>query len=129
MTQLTTVAARRAAAAAALSTTATAPRAASAENTSRSRHPPLALLPVLLPLLLLLSFPSDSEAGNAFRIAVAAAAAPPCRVVSTADPFNLTAYAVHPWYVQQQQIISYQPLDTLYCVRASYTPEFDGAGG
>ena len=44
------------------------------------------------------------------------------------DPsFTLAAYAVHPWYVQQQMTVRYQPEDTLYCVRASYTLEPDGS--
>ena len=51
------------------------------------------------------------------------------RAVTTVDDpsFTLEAYAVHPWYVQQQMIVRYQPEDTLYCVRASYTLEPDGS--
>eukprot|EP00877_Chromochloris_zofingiensis_P014166 jgi/Chrzof1/9002/Cz03g32150.t1 len=34
--------------------------------------------------------------------------------------FNLTKYIAAPWYVQQQVPLTYQPKNTLYCVRAKY---------
>jgi len=47
-------------------------------------------------------------------------------------PFSLDAYVTDnatAWYVQQQQPISYQPLDSLYCVRARYTKLDNGRIG
>ena len=35
-------------------------------------------------------------------------------------PFDLAAYVSEPWYVQKQAPNSYQPVDSLYCVRAKY---------
>lgn len=35
-------------------------------------------------------------------------------------PFDLDAYVDGPWYIQQQIPVSYQPEDTLFCVRANY---------
>jgi len=37
------------------------------------------------------------------------------------EPFSIEAYVAAPWYVQQQVPISYQPENSLYCVRARYT--------
>ena len=39
--------------------------------------------------------------------------------------FNLTEYVRKSWYIQAQQVESYQPLDSLYCVTATY--DLDGA--
>jgi len=47
-------------------------------------------------------------------------------------PFSLDAYVTDnatAWYVQQQQPISYQPLNSLYCVRARYTKLDNGRIG
>ena len=44
-----------------------------------------------------------------------------CPPVSTQSPFNMTEYVRAPWYVQMQMPIKYLPLDSFYCVRATYT--------
>lgn len=96
---------------------------ASTSITRRHEHPRrVQLLPAAGALLfLLLTLSADVvEAGNLFSSSSS------CAPVTTADPFDLEAYAVHPWYVQEQQVTSYQPLDALYCVRASYTVAQDG---
>lgn len=47
-----------------------------------------------------------------------------CPPVATASPFDLAAYVEsHPWYVQEQQPNAYQPLSSLFCVRAAYAWE------
>ena len=47
-----------------------------------------------------------------------------CPPVPTASPFDLAAYVEsHPWYVQEQQPNAYQPLSSLFCVRAAYAWE------
>ena len=50
-----------------------------------------------------------------------------CPAVTTGGSanFNLTAYGRKSWYIQAQQVESYQPLDSLYCVTATY--DLDGA--
>ena len=40
--------------------------------------------------------------------------------LQTNPPVNLTEYAKHTWYIQQQQINGYQPESDLYCVTATY---------
>lgn len=72
--------------------------------------------------LVLLHAPSNAQAGGR-----RGAAAEPCAPVSTASPFDLDAYAAHAWYVQQQQVVRYQPRESLYCVRASYRVNDDDA--
>ncbi|EEH54488.1 uncharacterized protein MICPUCDRAFT_41142 [Micromonas pusilla CCMP1545] len=72
--------------------------------------------------LVLLNAPSNAQAGGR-----RGAAAEPCAPVSTASPFDLDAYAAHAWYVQQQQVVRYQPRESLYCVRASYRVNDDDA--
>ena len=67
----------------------------------------------------------NRDLGGVFAQAPSSTCAP---VTTVDDPsFTLEAYAVHPWYVQQQMTVRYQPEDTLYCVRASYTLEPDGS--
>ena len=50
-----------------------------------------------------------------------------CPAVTTVGSanFNLTEYVRKSWYIQAQQVESYQPLDSLYCVTATY--DLDGA--
>ena len=43
-----------------------------------------------------------------------------CPVVNTQTNFNLTEYIRERWYIQQQQITSYLPLEENYCVTAKY---------
>lgn len=85
--------------------------------------------PALLASYVLLLLSSTSvdivEAGN--LLSSLSTSSSSCTPVTTADPFDLEAYAVHPWYIQQQQPVRYQPLNSLYCVRASYTVAEDGA--
>ena len=46
--------------------------------------------------------------------------------------FNLTEWVRKTWYIQEQQIVDYQPLSSFYCVAATYNlegktvPFFDG---
>ena len=83
-----------------------------------------------LATLFVLAFHARSvDAGNRRGVFVAQAPSSTCAPVTTVDDpsFTLAAYAVHPWYVQQQMTVRYQPEDTLYCVRASYTLEPDGS--
>jgi hypothetical protein len=50
----------------------------------------------------------------------------PCPVITTVSDFSLAAYVEsHPWYVQEQQPNGYQPVESLFCVRASYAFEDD----
>lgn len=42
---------------------------------------------------------------------------------NSVSPFSIDAYIGAdrtPWYIQQQQAISYQPEESLFCVRARY---------
>lgn len=78
--------------------------------------PSSTLVPALL-FFVASFFPAHIEAGNLARLFSSSA----CKTVNTSDPFDLKNYTAHPWYVQQQQVINYQPLDSLFCVRASYT--------
>ena len=43
-----------------------------------------------------------------------------CPMVTTQENFNLTEYIRDKWYIQQQQITSYLPLEENYCVTARY---------
>merc|ERR1712087_233785 len=54
----------------------------------------------------------------------AASACPP-PLVKPVEPFDLASY-LGEWYVQAQAPNSYQPVNTLYCVKATYSLE-DGA--
>jgi apolipoprotein D and lipocalin family protein len=59
----------------------------------------------------------------ACSIICVAASCPP-EGYDSVSPFSLDAYITDnstAWYVQQQQPISYQPEDSLFCVRARYT--------
>ena len=59
-----------------------------------------------------------------------------CKEVNAVVDFDLDAYARHTWYIQQQQLTSYQTADDLFCVTATYddtdaiqsysVPRFDG---
>ena len=44
-----------------------------------------------------------------------------CPIVNTQTNFNLTEYIRERWYIQQQQITSYLPLEENYCVTANIT--------
>jgi len=44
-----------------------------------------------------------------------------CLTVTTVDNFNLTQYASAPWFVQQQAVNTYTPLDLNRCVTAQYS--------
>lgn len=81
----------------------------------------LVLFPVCLSVLT-----ATAEGGSVFGASEKGAEERRCAPVTTADPFDLDAYAVHPWYVQRQQVVRYQPKESLYCVRASYTVTDDG---
>lgn len=48
-----------------------------------------------------------------------------CPVVSTVENLDLKEYISKTWFVQKQQVNSYQPRDSLYCVSATY--DIDGA--
>lgn len=43
--------------------------------------------------------------------------------LQTDPPVNLTEYTRASWYIQQQQLTSYQSLQDLYCVTATYNEE------
>lgn len=43
-----------------------------------------------------------------------------CPTIDTQPNLNLTEYQRASWYIQQQQVNGYQPLDSLYCVTATY---------
>merc|ERR1719231_1295563 len=55
-----------------------------------------------------------------------------CPSVTTVDHFNLTEWVRKTWYIQEQQVVDYQPLSSFYCVAATYNnqgksvPFFDG---
>ena len=57
-------------------------------------------------LLITLSFSNAALVKNGFS----------CPEVNPMLPFNTTEYNRHTWYIQQQQITSYQPRNALYCV-------------
>merc|ERR1711939_1068015 len=48
-----------------------------------------------------------------------------CPTVKTvgSNAFNLTEWVRKSWYIQEQQIVGYQPLDALHCVVATYNLE------
>ncbi|KAL7568593.1 hypothetical protein ACA910_022696 [Epithemia clementina (nom. ined.)] len=43
-----------------------------------------------------------------------------CLAVQVQDNFDLEAYISAPWYVQEQAVVDYLPLENFYCVRAQY---------
>jgi len=43
-----------------------------------------------------------------------------CPEVSVQENFNVTEYTRKSWFVQKQQVNGYQPLNSLYCVSATY---------
>jgi lipocalin len=43
-----------------------------------------------------------------------------CKTVNTVDEFDIETYASAPWYVHQQAVTRYSPLDQNYCTRAEY---------
>jgi len=72
-------------------------------------------LPVILLVVVVAVFANGVDAGSLRRTD------PACKTVETVPDLDLSAYTLHPWYVQQQQVVRYQPLDAFYCVRAEYT--------
>ncbi len=44
-----------------------------------------------------------------------------CKVVETVVDFDLETYISKPWYVHQQAITQYSPVDQNFCVRARYS--------
>ncbi|KAI8472609.1 MAG: hypothetical protein J3K34DRAFT_413662 [Monoraphidium minutum] len=62
-----------------------------------------------------------ASAATAARASPAAAACPPAGFDSAAD-LDLTKFIEAPWYPQEQMPVFYQPVNSLYCVRAKYTP-------
>lgn len=58
---------------------------------------------------------------SALALCAAQEECPPPEFDSVAD-LDLEKYIAAPWYVQEQQPVSYQPENELYCVRAKYVP-------
>jgi len=48
-----------------------------------------------------------------------------CLPVTTVESFNITEYVAAPWYVQQQAVNTYTPLDQNRCVTAQYQRRHD----
>jgi apolipoprotein D and lipocalin family protein len=46
---------------------------------------------------------------------------PACKTVTTVDNFDLDTYVSKPWYIHEQAVNTYSPLEQFYCVRAKYT--------
>lgn len=44
-----------------------------------------------------------------------------CKTVETVENFNVTEYASAPWYIHQQAVTRYSPIEQNYCTRAQYT--------
>merc|ERR550539_1901633 len=44
-----------------------------------------------------------------------------CKPVTTAENFDLEVYVSKPWYVHQQAVNSYSPIESNYCTKAEYT--------
>lgn len=44
-----------------------------------------------------------------------------CKLVKTVSDFDIDVYASKPWYIHQQAVTSYSPIDQNYCVKAEYT--------
>merc|ERR1712038_425698 len=44
-----------------------------------------------------------------------------CKLVSTVSDFDIDVYASKPWYIHQQAVTKYSPIDENYCVKAQYT--------
>ena len=55
-------------------------------------------------------------------IAASAGACPHVQTVGTAN-FSLNEWVRKTWYIQEQQIVDYQPLSSFYCVAATYNLE------
>ena len=79
--------------------------------------------------------PADSKMLPALLHAAAVATLPfampttdeSCPSVSTvgAANFNLTEWVRATWFIQEQQIVDYQPVDSFHCVAATYNLEGD----
>jgi len=44
-----------------------------------------------------------------------------CKLVNTVSDFDIDVYASKPWYIHQQAVTSYNPIDQNYCVKAEYS--------
>lgn len=44
-----------------------------------------------------------------------------CKEVETVENFNLTQYASAPWYIHEQAVTQYSPLEQNFCTSAEYT--------
>ncbi|KAL7569219.1 hypothetical protein ACA910_016775 [Epithemia clementina (nom. ined.)] len=51
----------------------------------------------------------------------ASVAADECLEVAVQDNFDLNAYISAPWYIQEQAVVEYLPLEKFFCVRARYS--------
>ena len=45
----------------------------------------------------------------------------PPETFTSQEGFNLTAWAQHPFYIQEQMVTVFQPRENLFCTRALYT--------
>ena len=52
-------------------------------------------------------------------VAASTGACPKVQTVGSAN-FNLTEWVRKTWYIQEQQVVDYQPLSSLFCVAATY---------
>jgi lipocalin len=48
---------------------------------------------------------------------------PSCKTISSVDDFDLEAYISRSWYIQRQQVNTYQSKEDLFCVVATYDDE------
>jgi len=55
-------------------------------------------------------------------VAMAASTCPSVTTVGS-DHFNLTEWVRKTWYIQEQQVVDYQPLSSFFCVAATYNVE------
>ncbi|KIY97278.1 hypothetical protein MNEG_10685 [Monoraphidium neglectum] len=71
-------------------------------------------------LVLLLACAACAAAGRVAPTAPEASCPPPN--FDSAPGLDLTKFIDGPWYPQEQMPVFYQPVDSLYCVRAVYSP-------
>lgn len=62
-------------------------------------------------------------ASTSFGLGPSSSSCPDVSSVGSAR-FNLTEFVRKSWFIQQQQVVGYQPLSSLFCVAATY--DFDG---
>lgn len=63
---------------------------------------------------------TETEAGTAVVGNATAECPPPGFDSVPASAFNLSAWVEHPWFIQEQMPVVYQPLSDFYCTRARY---------